>query len=138
MCAYGYLHRLTFTAVTPFVTLVFMDENPMTEYYSKIAEAIIETKNSDLILFDQVCSLGNSSNRFIIKSDLNNTNETVPPKGPWNESYKRSISNWSIFRTSLWHTLPPNIKDESALLTHITKNIQSSKALNVVLYTYNC
>ena len=137
-CAFGYLHRLTFTIITPYVTFMFMDENPMTEYYSKIAEAIIETKNSDLILFDQECSLGNSSNRFIIKSDLNNTNETVPPNGPWNESYKRSISNWSIFRTSLWHTLPPNIKDESALLTHITKNIQSYKALNVVLYTYNC
>ena len=66
----------------------------------------------DVILFDQTCSLDGGSTHFTINSDFTNISDTVPSTGPWRTTYNKSLSNWSVYKTCIWHNIRPAISDD--------------------------
>ena len=89
----------------------------------------------DVILFDQKCSLDGGSNCFTIKSDLTNNSDTVPLTGPWQPIYNKSLSNWTIYNVSIWHSIKPTVSDEQ-MMKQIHDAIKKPYSLHKAIYSY--
>ena len=133
MFNYSYLHRLTFTVTTPYLTFCFMNENCLPSYMEELSKHM--SSGVDAVFFDQECSFNRSSS-FIVTTDLSYTNDTISQCGPWNASYKRSITNWTVLKSSLWQSILL-CNDENMIVKQLKERINNHVALNKVLYTYN-
>ena len=129
-----YLHRLTYCIKTPYVTFCFPNEICLPEYKNEILSCLNTQKNVDVVLFNQECSLDNGKSVFTIESGIHNEQEEIPINGPWKLLYKRSISNWTIFKTSLWQTFIPT--NEHDFMTDFISKVTTHYTLNKTLYNY--
>ena len=128
-----YLQCLTCTVSTPYVTFCLPNETCLPDYLKEVTPHMNE--EYDVILFDQICSLDGGSTRFTINSDFTNISDTVPSTGPWRTTYNKSLSNWSIYKTCIWHTIKPAISDEQ-MMKQIRDSIKKPYALKKVIYSY--
>ena len=133
--SFSYLHRLTFMVTTPYLTFCFMNEDCLPEYYETVSTYLKSHSETDALFFDQQCSFDKGQTTFTVKSALTNPNDTIPIQGPWTKEYRRSLSNWTIYKSKLWHQIVP-CTDDNELMKQLVKNIQNWYPLNKVLYSY--
>ena len=135
MFSFCYLHQLTLSVTTPYVTFCFMNESCLPDYYATTTDYLKSHPETDTLLFDQQCSLDQGKSSFIVTSSLINSNDNIPTQGPWATMSKRSLSNWSIYKSTLWKNIAP-CNDDKELMQKVVGNIKSWHSLNKVLYTY--
>jgi len=133
--SFSYLHRLTFMVTTPYLTFCFMNEDCLPEYYETVSTYLKSHSETDALFFDQQCSFDKGQTTFTVKSALTNPNDTIPIQGPWTKEYRRSLSNWTIYKSKVWHQIVP-CTDDNELMKQLVKNIQNWYPLNKVLYSY--
>ena len=132
--SFQYLQKLSHTVQTSFLTFCFPNESCLPEYASEVLSCLTARPDIDVLFFDQKCSFDQGKTSFIIKSDLHNSNENIPSQGPWESSYKRSISNWTIFKTTLLkECIEMNQKN---ILEVFHNSIKTHHSLNKVLYEF--
>ena len=135
LLSFSYLHRLTFSVSTPYVTFYFPNESCLPTYSETIVSALNRTPDIDILTFAQTCSLDGGKHSFIVRSNMQYSNDSIPSTGPWKQEYHRNVCNWSIFRTSLWKDVPLNDNDDT-LLTDMMTRIKNNVSLDNVIYTY--
>ena len=133
--SFSYLHRLTFSVTTPFVTFHFPGEMCLSIYEQTVLNELETNRDTDVLTFCQECSLDGGQTTFIVESNVQYNNDSIPNTAPWKKAYHRNVCNWSIFRTSLWQTMPMNLSDDR-LISTLVNSIKTHKALNTVLYKY--
>ena len=132
---FSYIHRLTFIITTPYLSFCFMNEKCLPEYFSSVHEYLNNNTHTDALFFDQICSLDKGITNFTINSDMNNPNDTIPPQGPWQPVYKRSLTNWTIYKSSVWQRIVP-ISDENKLMKQLMNRIQVLHSFKNIIYSY--
>lgn len=132
---FSYIHRLTFIITTPYLSFCFMNEKCLPEYFSSVHDYLNKNTHTDALFFDQICSLDKGITNFTINSDMNNPNDTIPPQGPWQPIYKRSLTNWTIYKSSVWQRIVPTC-DENEFMKQLINNIKVSHSLQKTIYSY--
>ena len=79
--------------------------------------------NPDALFFDQTCSFDKGVSEFTVSSDLSYENEPIPSQGPWDTTYKHGLTNWTIYKSSIWQSIVP-VNDESVFISTLNKNLQ--------------
>lgn len=133
-----YLHRLSFTVTTPFVSFYFPNESCLPTYIPTVMRCLVSNNSTvDVITFKQECSFDNGKTTFLVDSNVSFPNEEIPAQGPWKSSYQRNVCNWSIYRTSLWHDISiKEITDETSLMQKFLSRVRTPIVINDVLYRY--
>ena len=131
---FSYLHRLTFTVTTPYLTFCFVNETHQPMYTSVLSEHL--NSENDAVFFNQRCSLDNGKTFFTVCTDPSYCNDTIPFSGPWNASYRRCLTNWKTYKTSLCQSVPFG-NDETVLINQLKDRIKKHVTLGRVLYEYS-
>ena len=132
---FSYIHRLTFMITTPYLTFCFMNEKCLPEYFSSMNNYLCNNTQTDALFFDQICSFDGGKTHFTINSDFNNPNDTIPSKGPWQPNYKRSLTNWTIYKSNIWQSIVPT-NDDNSFVKQLIDSIKVSHSLKKSIYSY--
>ena len=132
--SFCYLHRLTYTVTTPYVTFCFINETCSPEYLETVTTECLKS-NPDALFFDQKCSFDKGVSGFILSTDLSYENEPIPAQGPWNTMYKHGLINWTIYKSSIWQNIVP-VNDESVFISTLKQKLTNTCSLKRVLYSY--